>query len=155
MNPVEAVGSGAATHERVDGILVLGAFGSGTDLVSELLDRLGLHHGAFDPSQSAQPGRRSDELCLLNEFLLEAVGGTSGTPPTVSPHLIAAELQDQTADAVDAFHRVFGVPAGFSSNGEPWVWADPRLSFLGPFWVRALAITSHRDTGPPPSWLDA
>ena len=47
---------------------------------------------------------------------------------------------------------MFGVPAGFSSNGEPWVWADPRLSFLGPFWVRALAITSivilvHRHPG--------
>jgi len=153
MDPVEAARSGlpsASREERIDGVLVLGAFGSGTDLVSELLDRLGLHHGSFDPGESARPEGGSDELSRLNDALLVAAGGSSAVPPLTAPRELARRIDDRAPDAVRAFHRAFGIPSGFSSNGEPWVWADPRLCFLAPFWVGALAISPlavlvHRD----------
>ena len=137
--------SGAPTG--VDGVFVMGMFASGVELLGGALSRLGLvavyddhgPHGAI-------------ALTGYNEQLLAtaaAAAGSGGGPPDVGPAEMARLLAPRMHEAkqkVGAALRQTAPSEGFG----PWVWADPRLSFLAPFWadalsVRPAAILVHRE----------
>ncbi len=124
----------------VDGVFVLGSDDSGADVVHALLSCLGLHALGGRPAPEA--------LASFNDRLLEAASGVGGPVPKVAPREAARVLGDFSAEARRRFRENEGL--GSSSGSRPWVWADPRNSFLASFWAQALAmnvavVLVHRD----------
>ena len=118
-------------------VLVVGPHRSGTSVTTRVISLLG-------PALCAEEDRmikpdnpaghwESMSLMTLNEELLAALGGTWYAPPELP---IGWERSDDLAElrqrAVEQFYRVH--PA------SGWVWKDPRLCLLLPFWTTALEI---------------
>jgi GT2 family glycosyltransferase/cyclopropane fatty-acyl-phospholipid synthase-like methyltransferase len=126
----------APDAQRGHVVFVVGMRASGVDITRSALVRLGLR----SLGSERDPG--SDALGALNDRLLEAAGGSPHEPPEIAPPdlvRVLAPFADEgrkvMADAMSA--------AAASGPGEPagpWVWADPRLSFLAPFWADVLEI---------------
>lgn len=73
----------------------------------------------------------SRSLTDFNDELLAHLGGTWHAPPEPMPPAdLLVRLESHSSDAGERFHRVH------PSAG--WVWKDPRLCLLLPFWIRAL-----------------
>lgn len=73
----------------------------------------------------------SHSLAVLNDRLLGLLGATWWTPPQELTDADLATLSPMEARAAEAFEAAFGSRPG-------WVWKDPRLSVLLPFWCRVL-----------------
>jgi hypothetical protein len=73
----------------------------------------------------------SNSLAILNDDLLGRLGATWWTPPQELTESDLAVLAPMEATAARAFAAVFG-------HGPGWVWKDPRLTVLLPFWSRVL-----------------
>jgi glycosyltransferase involved in cell wall biosynthesis len=124
--PIQRVRPGSA----IGGIFVVGMFASGVELLGEALARAGL---AGPHSEGSAP----DSLTAFNDELLRVAGGSPDAPPDVTPTELARQL---ASFKEEAHRRASGVlPQGV--DAAPWVWADPRLSMLAPFWAEALAVT--------------
>ncbi len=128
----------------VDGIFVVGMFASGVELLGGALSRLGLHAVGDDQGGHA--------LTDFNHQLVAAATGTLGGPPDIAPVEMARMLAPRMDEARQKMTAALGgsVPDGRAAG--PWVWADPRLSFLAPFWADALSmqpavILVHREPG--------
>ncbi len=141
--PVEPT---AASATEIGGIFVVGMYSSGVELVGEALSAIGLP--ALNERDDPQA---ANGLQVFNDRLLAAGGGSDGGPPAASP----AELAHTLAPWLDEAGRK-GAAAGLAATsgiqGGTWAWADPRLSFLAPFWAHALSvrpavILMHRDPG--------
>ncbi|HEX3334204.1 MAG TPA: hypothetical protein VHS57_07670, partial [Acidimicrobiales bacterium] len=124
----------------VDGVFVVGMFASGVELLGGALARLGL--GGPHAEGAPLAG-----LTASNDRLVEAASGSAEGPPDVTP----TELARQLAQFSDEARRQAGdlLPGG-GAGAAPWVWADPRLSLLAPFWSEALGVNPavilvHRD----------
>jgi hypothetical protein len=110
------------------GVVVVGMHRSGTSVTTSALNRLGLTLGdAADDlagDWSNPDGHwESRRLLAFNDKLLAAAGATWRDIP--------ADLAIPTGrDWKDEACRVFTDRAA----GEPWVWKDPRLCLLLPFW---------------------
>ena len=137
----------AAPSSQVDGIFVVGMFASGTDLLGAALSAFGLRR-----IDNGAEGAHPSALAGFNEQLLTAADGSRHEgPPEAAPLELARTLAgwaDEAREKVEAAlaARPSGAPAG------PWVWDDPRLSFLAPFWadvlgVRPAVILVHRSPG--------
>ena len=88
-----------------------------------------------DDGQSDNSGGHWESRTLsgLNDELLSLLGGTWSAPPErMSPGDLCARLESSRQLAIDRFYDVHP-----RSN---WVWKDPRLCLLLPFWLRALEI---------------
>lgn len=106
-------------------------FSSGAELLGAALSELGMQQlGASTPLDQG--------LTAFNEKLLESVGGSGDEPPEASAIELARTLAPWAAEAGGRV-RV-ALASGSGLEGQSWVWADPRLSFLAPFWVAALAV---------------
>lgn len=75
----------------------------------------------------------SQSLMEFNDELLTMLGGVWFAPPELAPQWEeVAGLAEMRRRAVDRFYRVHP-PSG-------WVWKDPRLCLLLPFWCTALDV---------------
>ena len=131
----------AATAPKV---LVIGAFDSG---VEELGSSLACTLGWNSPQGAA--ATRFAALEEFNERLLVAMGGTSAQPPSVPASEVAGILSPFAAEARDLTARSLGQGEANQPPGTPWVWADPRLCLVAPFWLEVLdgpvvAVLVHR-----------
>lgn len=120
-------------------IVVLGACGSGLERAAALLGKLcgGL-------TISITPGIDDGSLLgEMNENLLSLADGSWKSPPEMPPLELARTLAPQRQRAQRAFEQALGNPSGVPKSQQvtPWVWADPRLAFLMPFWMDALEMS--------------
>ena len=128
------------------GLVVAGVGRSGTSVATQLVATLGLRvpSGAdlMRPNNGNPTGYwESTSLARLNDDLLRRWGSNWWQPPGVV-----------TSDMVDALDELVGpATAAFLAAfpNQPWVWKDPRLTVLLPFWERILGrqpvLFPHRD----------
>lgn len=115
-------------------MLVVGMHRSGTSAVTGVLADLGLDPGADQLMRATADNPAGhfeiDRLTGFDDELLDALGGRWAAPPAASPDEVAAlAAGDLGAQATDLIAEVF--------TESPWVWKDPRVALLLPFW-RAL-----------------
>lgn len=109
------------------GVVVIGMHRSGTSVTTRALNRLGLTLGDAADNLAGDGSNpdghwESRRLLAFNDKLLAAAGATWRDIP--------ADLAIPTGrDWKDEAYRVFTDRAG-----ESWVWKDPRLCLLLPFW---------------------
>ncbi len=116
------------------GLYVVGVGRSGTSVATRICATLGLrlpHATDIIPADSGNPTGywESNSLTGLNDRLLARLGGTWWQPPPGLDEYSLAGLDDEVERAAEAFHDSFGETGG-------WVWKDPRLTVLLPFWER-------------------
>jgi hypothetical protein len=129
---------------------------SGTRLVVDVLDKLGVFMGA-----DRQADAESVTFMLLNEELLHQCGAFWSEP--MAAHFLLAEAQAQqqlAAGALEALDSQLDRYAGSSSWGRvyksvpsgelpPFGWKDPRNTFTLPVWkhvfpnLRAVHVVRH------------
>lgn len=118
------------------GVVILGMHRGGTSALAGAV-----HHLGFDAGDEAaligatEANRRGHweiaALSELNEELLRELGGRWGGPPVVDPQRLTELARGAWGDrARKAFTAAL--------PGERWVWKDPRLCLLLPFWRQVL-----------------
>jgi hypothetical protein len=109
---------------------------SGTSVLTRLVSLLGFEVGDDDLLMGAASSNRTGHweithLTELNNLLLDHLGGRWSGPPAVDAaaqrSLVAGEWG---ARARKGLHRAF--------RGTDWVWKDPRVCVLLPFWRTVL-----------------
>jgi O-antigen biosynthesis protein len=133
------------TAERV--LFVLGAPGNGADVVVDALVQLGLR--PVDERQ-ADGTTASSALGRFHDRLFRVLDGTLAEPPAISNDELVRTLRPFESEARRLFDGM-RLTAG-EDGAAPWVWCDPRLSMLAPFWVRVLgcdpaAVLVHAPPG--------
>ena len=124
----------------VQGIFVLGAYGSGLEIVRDALCALGLER--VESPADEEPGAVGD----FDDRLLAVVGGSRYALPNMAPVELGRRLEGLQAEA----RRLVAGGAAGTGATRPWVWADPRNSVLASFWAEALGaevacVYVHRD----------
>jgi glycosyltransferase involved in cell wall biosynthesis/2-polyprenyl-3-methyl-5-hydroxy-6-metoxy-1,4-benzoquinol methylase len=125
-----ADGSPTPQNGRANAVFVVGMHASGVDLLGEALSLLGLP--ALRDDESRQRSRR---LGTLNDRLLTAATAPGELLPAAAPAELVRDLAVWLPEAKELAADL--LPEG----STPWVWADPRLSFLVPFWSETLDLT--------------
>jgi hypothetical protein len=121
-------------------VVVLGTHRSGTSAVARVINLLGVPLCADDDLTPAGDGNiaghwESRSLTRRNEQLLHLLGAAWDCPPPASPAVAERLLAEvRTAPARAAFTRTY--------RHDRWVWKDPRLAILLPFWRAALPGTA-------------
>jgi hypothetical protein len=121
---------------NTEGIIVVGMHRSGTSAMTGALRRLGLTAGDESALIGASPHNPSGhheilELVIQNELFLRQLGGTWFAPPPFSREsLVDLAGTELRAPAAQQFRKHL--------TDVPWVWKDPRLSLLLPFWRSVL-----------------
>lgn len=150
MLPPPAAGDGPEAALRV---VVLGMHRSGTSAMSRLVNLLGVPLGAEDdlmPPTEANPRGfwESRRLAEFNERLFGALapGASWSAPPADCVEADSVEADRIEGDRVEGRKR--GVLCDFAEEARctftdvyrkpSWVWKDPRLCLLLPFWAAAL-----------------
>lgn len=119
-------------------VFVLGMHRSGTSAVARTVNLLGVSLGEeadLMPANEANPRGywESSALHLLNDELLERLGGTWSAPPRLEPGWeSSADLRLLSIRARLLFPSVY--------RTSVWIWKDPRNCLLLPFWVKTLGI---------------
>lgn len=118
-------------------VVVVGPHRSGTSVTTRVVSLLGPALCAEDDLMSKWDNPaghwESESLMTLNDELLDLLGGVWYAPPELPRSWEQrADLAPFRARAVREFYRVH--PA---SN---WVWKDPRLCLLLPFWTFVLEV---------------
>ncbi len=133
--PHEVLAQLVVPSSQVDGIFVVGMFGSGTDLLGAALSVLGLRR-----IDNGAEGAHPSALAAFNQQLLSAAdGSTDDGPPEAAPLELARTLAGWADEAQEKVEAAL-VAAASGAPARPWVWDDPRLSFLAPFWADALGV---------------
>lgn len=118
------------------GVLVLGMHRSGTSALTRVLNLLGLDAGRdvlMGASASNPTGHwEVERLTAFNDRLLDHLGGRWSAPPDTDRGALAALADGPWGDEAAALHAE-------AFAGRPWVWKDPRVSLLLPFWRAVLA----------------
>ncbi len=120
-------------------VIILGMHRSGTSMVSELLDELGLFVG-----QELQDDHESTYFLDLNEQLFARVGAAWDRPAPVLDFLACEDAARMTAAALTAdlsSRRVrpfLGQRSSLAAFDRPWGWKDPRTIFTLPLWRRVF-----------------
>ena len=121
-------------------VVILGMHRSGTSMVSELLDDLGLFVG-----DQLQDDHESTYFLDLNEQLFSRVGAAWDRPLPVVDFLACDEAVRMTTAALVAdlsSRRVrpfLGRRTTLEKFDEPWGWKDPRTCVTLPVWLRVFA----------------
>jgi hypothetical protein len=127
------------------GLVVVGVSRSGTSIATELVASLGLHppqHDFMGADRHNPTGYwESRALSRLDDLLLTQWRCTWWlAPPSITPEMVYL-LRGYSYLAASTFFGTF--PAA------PWVWKDPRLTVLLPFWDQILGrqpvLLVHRD----------
>ncbi len=133
----------------MDGVLVLGMHRSGTSLVAGSLHLLGLATCVPEDLMTGMPWNpaghwESRSLSRLDDRLLDEMGRAWWYPPPSGAAYtdVTSRLFTAPESAVDLFRRTYA--------STPWVWKDPRLCLLLPFWREAFgevvaAVVVHRE----------
>lgn len=117
-------------------VIILGMHRSGTSMVSELLDQLGLFVG-----RELQDDHESTFFLDLNEQIMNRVSAAWDFPRPVLNFLACEEAMRMTAMALAADLGTRRIK-GFVGRGSlekldrPWGWKDPRTIFTLPLWLR-------------------
>ena len=117
-------------------VVILGMHRSGTSLVSELLDDLGLFVG-----HELQDDHESTYFLDLNEQLFSRVGASWDRPLPVLDFLAVPDAVGMTVDALAAdlssrrIRPFFGGRTSLAAYGQPWGWKDPRTLVTLPIWL--------------------
>src|SRR5580692_8607706 len=106
-------------NSPINGVFVMGMYGSGQDLVQQTLRRLGLY-----PIHEGKPGPLSE----FNVRLLETAGGSRLSVPAQPSGEIVRILRPFMDEGRLLLERYIGPTSDCA--GRPWVWADPLHSFL-------------------------
>src|SRR5215831_9341487 len=128
----------APSKAPAGGVTVLGMHRSGTSAVTQLLHRMGLAAGRdrrLDRGGDGNPGGfwEVQALTRIDERVLRALGGEWSAPPELpSGWELDARLASIARSAIRTFARKMPL-------SEAWVWKDPRLCLLLPFW-RSLNV---------------
>jgi hypothetical protein len=114
------------------GVVVVGMHRSGTSAMTAALRQLGLTAGSDEALIGASRYNPSGhheirELVISNELLLQHFGGTWFAPPPYSPQMLEGAARTSLGSTSRARFRE-QLPV------EPWVWKDPRVCLLLPFW---------------------
>jgi len=134
-------------------LLVIGMHRSGTRLLAEILDKLGVFMGA-----DRQADSESVTFMLINEGILHQCGAFWSEPmsahfvlaqPEFQEH-IAASARETLAAQLPNYLGQSGLRPG-STAGEmpPFGWKDPRNTFTLPVWkqvfpnLRTIHVTRH------------
>jgi hypothetical protein len=117
--------------------LVAGVGRSGTSIASRSASLLGLRlpkKSDLVPGNDANPGGywESSSLAIFNDDLLARWGGSWWHAPSSVASAMLESVADLREGAMLAFLETFGEDDG-------WVWKDPRLTILLPFWLGVLA----------------
>jgi len=113
-------------------IIVSGIYRSGTSLVTELVHRWGAYPGHKDDIFQDEYGYM-EHLALqkLNDELLNNNNGR--VPPPVDPLVEKAQdpiFKERALQILDAMDR-----EAMENQAIAWVWKDPRLPLVLPFWA--------------------
>ncbi len=116
------------------GLYVVGVGRSGTSVATRICATIGLRlPRATDiiPADSGNPSGywESGSLTAFNDRLLSRLGGNWWQPPPALDARALADLDDEVDAAARIFRDSFGEVGG-------WVWKDPRLTVVLPFWER-------------------
>jgi len=116
------------------GLLVVGMSGSGTSVATQISSTIGLHAPSGDllgPDRFNRSGYwESRALSRLNDLLLTQWRSNWWlAPPNVTSKMVY-ELRGFTYLAAQAFIGTF--------TETPWLWKDPRLTVMLPFWDEVL-----------------
>jgi glycosyltransferase involved in cell wall biosynthesis/2-polyprenyl-3-methyl-5-hydroxy-6-metoxy-1,4-benzoquinol methylase len=127
--------------DPVDGVFVMGMFGSGIHLVGDVLTHLGLTPVDVGGSRA---------LVDFNDRLLNIAGGSTLSLPAASPREVARILAPFKDEARQIFETVVSYSVRSRGTGTPWVMTDPRFSMLASFWkdaldIRPALVLVHRD----------
>jgi hypothetical protein len=118
------------------GVLVLGMHRSGTSALTRVLNLLGLDAGRevlMGASESNPTGHWEVEpLTAFNDRLLDELGGRWDAPPPTAPEVLSIMADGDFGDEAAELHA-----AAFGDRH--WVWKDPRVCLLLPFWRSVLA----------------
>lgn len=125
------------------GVLVLGMHRSGTSALTRVLNLLGLDAGRdvlMGASESNPTGHwEVERLTSFNDTLLADLGGRWSAPPATDPEAqVVLAAGPRGEEAASLLAEAF--------TGSAWVWKDPRVCLLLPFWREVLG----RGDGPPP-----
>jgi hypothetical protein len=118
-------------------VIILGMHRSGTSMVSELLDELGLFVG-----KELQDDHESTYFLELNEQLFARVGAAWDRPLPVLDFLANDDAVRMSADALTAdlaskqIRAFLGKRTTLAAYDQPWGWKDPRTLFTLPLWLR-------------------
>jgi hypothetical protein len=123
-------------------VIILGMHRSGTSMVSELLDQLGLFVGS-----TLQDDHESTYFLDINDELLRRVSASWDQPMPFLDFLKYDDAVKMTADALaadlssPAIRAYFGGSrwrgkASFETFEKPWGWKDPRTVFTLPVWLK-------------------
>jgi hypothetical protein len=143
-------------HERLtqaSPIVVIGMHRSGTRLVVDVLDKLGVFMGA-----DRQGDAESVTLMMINEWLFHQCGAFWSEPMSVhfmlSQPEVVEELATSARQALAAQLDRYAGPSGWhletrANELPPFGWKDPRNTFTLPVWkqvfpnLRAIHIVRH------------
>ena len=119
-----------------DGLLIVGVGRSGTSIAAQLATEIGLRaprSSDLMKANAANPGGywESQALAVFNDRLLARWGNSWWRPPSSLTAPMLSGLADATDSAAERFAESFGAGSG-------WVWKDPRLAILLPFWEGVL-----------------
>ena len=118
------------------GLYVVGVGRSGTSVATRICATIGLRlprSTDIIPADSGNPHGyfESHSLTALNDRLLTRLGGNWWQPPPGLDSQSLAVLDDEVAAAARVFRDSFGETDG-------WVWKEPRLTVLLPFWEQIV-----------------
>jgi hypothetical protein len=134
-------------------IVVIGMHRSGTRLLVDVLDKLGVFMGA-----DRQGDAESVTFLIINEWLLHQCGAFWSEPMsahfTLAQPEVVAELAASTRRALSAQLDKYAGPSGWHLEGRAkalpvFGWKDPRNTFTLPVWkqvfpnLRAIHIVRH------------
>jgi hypothetical protein len=142
-----------ARLQQASPIVVIGMHRSGTRLLVDVLDKLGVFMGA-----DRQADSESVALMLINEGILHQCGAFWSEP--MSAHFMLAEpdVVEQVAasvrEALAGHFDKYAGPSGWHREGRgnelpPFGWKDPRNTFTLPVWqqvfpnLRVIHIVRH------------
>jgi hypothetical protein len=122
-------------------VIILGMHRSGTSMVSQLLDQLGLFVG-----RELQDDHESTHFLSINETIFARVGASWDNPLPMRYFLASPDAVQMTAGAVAADLSSRRIGTFFSPRGifsrqslknfdRPWGWKDPRTIFTLPVWL--------------------
>jgi hypothetical protein len=118
------------------GVLVLGMHRSGTSALTRVLNLLGLDAGRdvlMGASESNPTGHwEVERLTSFNDRLLDELGGRWNAPPPTAREVLALMADGPLGDEAAELHA-----EAFTDTS--WVWKDPRVCLLLPFWRLVLA----------------
>ncbi|HEX4053352.1 MAG TPA: sulfotransferase [Tepidisphaeraceae bacterium] len=134
---IDAATSSTAVPTARQPVIILGAHRSGTSMLAELLDQLGLFQGC-----DLQGDHESSHIVAINETLLRRVNASWDNPLPMRDFLACEPALRMTVLALRAdlmsrrIRQFLGNARSLQTFDRPWGWKDPRTIFTLPLWLR-------------------